>query len=280
MKNEKNPFNSIDLQWFADDEGKNAIDFAEGDDIEILVEGRDEIPIDEPTEPDEYKELSRDELIKQIEENRTRVQELNQRVDSVSAITTGLDNLNKNLNYQPSRQPQQPIMQKPGESEEDFKRRYERDLIDKPWDVTNEFYMRKIAPDIQRLLLGNLNTSRKFAQLNENTKAYMKKYSEEIEAEVARCPDFEKVNNNNIYEDCAKRVAGRHIDDIVSDKVNEVLKRQQEETTKQERPSFTEQSIRPATKARRVIITAEDEAEAARRLMNIKDYVRYVKNAR
>lgn len=172
------------------------------EDIEVAGEG--EVDEKTPAEMDLLKQqvAKQQELIAKLETKQT--------VDSAvaGALAPVLDRLG-----QPAHQP---IMQQPQESEADFKKRLDENTLEMGFSTAmDQFYARKLAPEVQRLLANNVNLSRKFVQLDPSKGPLYKTYKKEVDDYVAAMPPQAKLYNPDLYEEAVNVVASRHSDEIM-----------------------------------------------------------------
>jgi hypothetical protein len=255
--------------------------------LEVLVPGRDEIP-EEPEADPEFKDLSKEDVIQKLREEQETRRSLEGKVDSVSAITSGLEKLNQNL--------VRPVVQQPAPqqvqqelSEEEKAKLYNESLLDgdvysKTVNLVND-QLRKLRPDLEAIMQANLVHSKKFALLDPDVADVMKLHGQEVEAEVASLPPSERIKDPDVYEKAARRVSVRYVDEIVERKVQEVLKAKGVDVqgpsqggggggpTMSTSVPFTETNQRPNPKKRTVIPTREQMEEARVLGMTIEKYM-------
>jgi regulator of replication initiation timing len=262
----------------------NNIEFVpeEEPELEIILPGEEEV-VEEEGDP-EFKELSKDDVIKRLREEQEARKSLEGKVDSVSAITSGLEKLNQNLTRPVVQQPAPQQQQQVELSEEEKARLYNEGLLDgdvysKTVNLVND-QLKKLRPDLEAIMQANLVHSKKFALLNPDVADVMKLHGPEVEAEVAALPPAERIKDPDVYEKAAQRVGVRYVDEIVERKVQEVLKAKGiENTTGSVSPTvsttvpFTETNQRPNPK-KRVVRPTKEQIEEARVLgMTIEKYM-------
>lgn len=187
--------------------------------LQILIEGIDEIPAREVTDPQLKK--TKEELAKELADTKKSLEDERQRtleVNSLREIATELKN-------QPRVLPQGSPQPLPGETEEDFKKRFNEKFYDSPYDTMMEFQQKKLAPEVQRIMGANLGTSRKFLQIDPDRKETAAKYMAEIDAEMERIPAQTKLYDPDIYQKVHDLVTSRHIREIVDMRVKEAMEK-------------------------------------------------------
>lgn len=253
----------IRLLW-APDSGLDPPGAEFGDDLPIepvYVSSEDEIPKEEGTET----ETDAETLKKENEEFRARMAQLEEQANLNKSLQEGIQGLGKNM--APQRSQPQPVQQ-PGESDADFRKRFNEHLYDDPAALMDEWQMRKLSPLVSQIITNNMAMGRRFLQLDPEKAPNYKTYREEIENEVNQMAPQEKLQNPDFYDKAYERVMARHIDDIVTQRVQAALKEQlekQEERTRTATPSqsHTEHTTyrkKAPTKEYRVLTAAERAA--------------------
>lgn len=219
------------------------------DDFEIVVTDEEEVEEQEPEVPEEYKNLKKADLVAKIQETQTKFQSELEELKAQKAADQGFgslaEQLKQTVQQQQQNAPQQP--QKPPElTQEEWNEKFAED----PFKAMNEFYAHKLGPEVQRLMMNNVNVSKEFIQMDEGRKGTYAKYQDEIEAEVNKAPPQEKVTNTNIYREAHDRVVARHLDDVISLKVQEALEAQtgQQQQQQQQKPAATTQYDEPGVR--------------------------------
>jgi hypothetical protein len=190
-------------------------------DLEILVEGVDEIPPTE-TQPDdpEFKGKSRDELIAQVRSQRAEIQAAKERSIEQIALKEAINEL-KESRARPAVMPQQ---QQPTETEEQFRERVNKSFYDDPYGTLTEFQVRKLAPEVTRIMSSNMRLSRKLVALDPQRLETFQQYSAEIDDYVAQLSPQAKLYDADVYEKAHDAVVARHVNEIVERKVAEAIK--------------------------------------------------------
>jgi len=259
------------------------INFEPDDDFKVLVEGEDEIPKEEEEEvPEEFKDLDKKALMEKLEAERAALEETKKQVNEVAALKEGLASLGENLKKpNVSIQPQQ--VQSVRKSEDEYREEFNEKFVEDPYSAMVKFQAEKLAPEIQRLMMSNLQISRKFLQFDPDRKETYAKYHDEIEQEVSKVAPRERLEDTEVYQKAHDRVMARHINDIVQLKVQEVLKQQEEEAKKKtsstSSPTYVEHTMNtPPTKKEKYIVLTQEEKNRANLLgIPLTEYARYLK---
>jgi hypothetical protein len=253
----KSRFN-MHLGWFGEtapepEEPDDDLTFAEGadddDNVEVVV-GEVEEPAPEPEESPvadpEFAGKSKEDLIEIVRQSRGKP-------DQTDALLQGFDKISNTLARAQARPP----------DERDPAEVLREKLIDEPDKALDYYFTKKIQPDVQRLLAGNLTNSRKFAKLNPETSWVMKDYAEEVESEVQKMPPAYQLQNTDVYEEACNRVKLKHVDAIIERQVAERLQKATPATVaKPSGGTYTEvPSGRPAPTKRVIRITTDQEQE-------------------
>jgi hypothetical protein len=189
--------------------------------LEILVEGLDDIPKDEEVEDEEFKGKTKSELAEEIRRQRADLQQQQERSVETSALREVVEEL-KSVKQQPVQQ-QQIAPQGPQESEEEFKARVNQSFYDDPYGTLMEFQSKKLAPEVQRLMSNNVRLSRKLVALDPDRADTFRQYSAEVDDYVAQLPPQSKLYDPDVYEKAHDAVIARHVNEIIERKVQEHL---------------------------------------------------------
>lgn len=235
-------------------------------DLEVLMEGVDEIPQVETTPVDpEFKDLTRDEIIERVRKEREALQKTKAEADNSAALNQVLKELK-------DRQvaPQQPAGPPP-QTEAEFKAKFNEKFYDNPYDTMMEFQQKKLGPEVQRIMFQNMQLARKLAALDPDKKDTFALYGAEIDDYVARLPPEAKLYDPDIYSKAHDAVISRHVNEIVERKVREAVKGPSVGPTPQ--AGFTERGSapRPSGGPRQTIVLTRTEQEWARARMMSKE---------
>ncbi len=258
------------------------INFEADEDFQVLVRGEDKIPEDltEKTIPAEFKDLDKEALVAKLEAERKTLEETKQKAEQVAALKEGIASLGTTLQKPAPVAVPQPVM--PQKSEEDYKEEFNEKFVEDPYSAMIKFQAEKLAPEIQRLMLNNLKTSRKFLELDPERKDTYKKYQDAIEQEILKTNPQMRLEDPEIYQKTHDRVMAGHINEIIEAKVKEALElqaKEKKEIEKKVEPGYTEFSMTsgPKEKPNYVILTQEEKQKANLLGIPIKEYARYLK---
>ncbi len=208
------------------DEKQPQINFEELDpseDYKIIVEGRDP-EADEPEAPveaDEYKGLTREQIIAKIEVERADKARLSAAADTASAIKAGLEQLASRGREAPSAvsSTPQPL------DETALANELKEKIYEDPKAAIDTYVQKKLGPEIGRLFQTNMHWSRRDVERDPDTAETFKKYKVEIEDEVQRVPLGERISDPEVYKKAHDRVVSRHFNEIVDLKVKEAVEK-------------------------------------------------------
>jgi hypothetical protein len=238
-------------------EQEQEVSFEEGGPIQVLIEGIDEIPEREPTNPEMKK--TKEELSQELAATRKSLEEERNRTLEMNAIRGLAEELKNQPRSVPAGTPQ-PL---PGESEEDFQKRFNAEFYNNPYATMMEFQQKKLAPEVQRIMGANLLTSRKFLMIDPDRKETAAKYATEIDTEIERIPPSTKLYDPDIYQKVHDLVISRHVKDIVDMRVKEAMASTGKPTTTP-KVGFSERgTAAPNGSNPRTIVLTRAEAEFA-----------------
>lgn len=195
----------------------------EGDvsELEVLLEGIDEIPKPTQEEDPEFKGKTKEQLIEDLRRQRADLANAQERDVERAALKEVLNDLKEARTKPPQFQMPQ---QQPSETEEQFKERVNKSFYDDPYGTLMEFQMKKLAPEVQRIMSANVQLSRKLAAFDPERGATFKRYSAEIDDYVNQLPPQAKLYDPDVYSKAHDAVIARHVNEIVEVKVQEALK--------------------------------------------------------
>lgn len=250
-------------------------DLDDQNDVEIVI---DDGTIDpEAGISEQYRGLSKAEIITQLEREKATGAALSSRASETSVIAEGLSKLNDNLTRPVV---QQPVQQTPTETEAEFRERVNREFIDDPFKIVSELVTRKVTPDIQRIAANNLAVSKKFAVVDPDVSFIIQKYGQEVDEALHRFTPLEQYTDADIYKKAAQVVKNNHIDDIVAQRVAEELEKrlgpagQGAGNGTIKTNSYSETTTRPNRQPQRITLKSEDVQRAHALGMTEEDYGR------
>jgi hypothetical protein len=300
MKNGKNKGNlgkanpdtnfDIDTQWFADydesspppKEGPTNLNFEtpSEEDFDIIV-AENEPPEEDSNIPDEYKGLEKIDLINQVKQTQEQMKQIQEQYNQMQQMQQNFSNVNDQIDAIKQQQQYQQPQQQPQMSEEDFKEKFNEKFADDPYSATNEFFTKKLAPQVQNVLMNNMYYSRQFLENDETRKDTYNQYKSEIEQEVQRMDPKTKATNPQLYQEVHDRVVSRHLNEIVQQKVQEALKESQPDTnnTSQTQGPYSEPGVRrvpPKQKKQISVYLTDAEKKHADNIgMSHKEYAKF-----
>lgn len=255
----------VEFEDPVDDTGGTPVpwhDLTEESGVEV-VEG-------DPNEKVEVKGPSYDELVAQIQAEKTARVAAEQKADPVAALQSGILGLKEALS---ERSTPQPTVQAPGESDEDFAKRLKETFFEDPVSHLDKWSQRKLGPVVNQLASMTQATLRAQAMMDPEIGGTYKRYSSEVDRVVAQRAD--RFTNPDVYRECVSLVAGRHINELMAEAAANAVKAQAPTPRATPAPVYSEPPGRPATRPRTQLrLTAAEIAEATRMGLDPRDYAR------
>jgi len=201
------------------------IAFEDDTDDEIIISDE---PLEDDTSSDPAPDVTKEDLLSRIESMQEQMQNAQQRGDEVSALREGIGELAKSMKSAPSeRDLQGQQSQQPQESEDEYRKKFNENFYDDPYSYMQDFTMKKLGPEFNRILSTQEKMFRKEIQRDPSRKDTYSKYKDEIEEEYQQIPQYQRMTDPDAMAKAHDRVVSRHIDDIVQQKVQEALQEQQ-----------------------------------------------------
>jgi len=221
MKKDKllDQLEGMHLQWFADGEVEIE-DETEEEEIEFLVEGRDEIP----EESKEDDGPSKETLMAELNALREKQSLVDNQLGDRKTLEEGFSKLSQALAEQKSAGN---IAPESMPAWEEVKKKLAKNFYDDPMNAIEEtlryFVKSEIAPAFQQtqdmLSKTAVSTSKQLAVANPTNKMIMDKFGDEVEAAVKTLP-----HSPDVYDKACQQVGMNHFTDIVQFQVQEALK--------------------------------------------------------
>lgn len=216
-------FSRMDLTWF----GNKVTDDPEPD-----IEGEDEfdiVTVDNLDDPDPDEASGEEE--QKITMSPEEFQELKKKGDSAAALQQGISELGNVLNKP---QPRQELPeQRPGESDEDFKKRFNQELFgDNPSDVLDEYFNRKLGPLMQQVGGITSEQAKELLMVKDDTKKYFNRYKDDIEEYHDSLPAAQKSNPRSwryAYDEVLKQKRDDIVEHEVQERFDEMFAKKMEE---------------------------------------------------
>ena len=222
------------LEFLAPDDGLpegGAVDFApvqDAEDYEVVVSD-DPLEGEGRTEEQERDRMSRDEIMRMIEEQKAAIAGAQSRGEEITALREGLADLGKSLKQTPAQGPA------PAEfNEEEYKKKFNEDFYNDPYQFMTDFAMKKLGPEFQRLAARQEEMLKRDLRRDPERADTLEKYRDEIEEEYQRIPAYERYQNPYMYEQAHDRVVARHINEIIQARVSAALEEAKMQTQTQE----------------------------------------------
>jgi hypothetical protein len=173
------------------------------DEIQILVEGRDEIPSDTPDPVDEEKAAMRAEL-----------EAARQQRQSTDILAENFGKLNELL------QEQNKPRTEPVKSEPIDEKKFAKEFINNPLNGLKKFVGSELAPELQQAFqqqrkeLSDL--AEELALRDESTKEVMDKYGDDVK-ELLALPEYQAMGKRAAYKRACREVKMDHLEDILTE---------------------------------------------------------------
>ena len=230
------------------------------EDYKVVVEGRDpeaDLPA-APQEADEYKGLTREQIIAKIEAERSDKARLAAAADTATAIKAGLEQLvSRGREAPPAAAPTSVPLDEAALTAELKEKIYED-----PKAAIDTYVQKKLGPEIGRLFQTNLHWSRRDVERDPDTSDTFKKYRQEIEAEVQTVDLTSRISDPEVYRKAHDRVVSRHFNELVDIKVKEAVEKLKTPSTPPaSSPPFAETKVSrpPGAPPQRVVRLSRDD---------------------
>ena len=213
-----------------------------------FLDENEDIEIDEAgTPPPEVKtveEVAELESLKtQLQAQQAKIAELNTRGQIREELAPLLSQLG-----QP--QQQQQIVQQPQETDEAFGKRLDDSYLETGiTGAMDEYFARRLRPEVQRLMQNNLYTSRRLAMLDPEKGPLYTKYRVDVDNYIAQLPPQKKLYSPDIYDEAINTVSMQHGDEILKEQVAQALEAEREKIKEELRKELGAPTSRPAHSA-------------------------------
>lgn len=180
-------------------------------------------------------------------------------------------------------QQQVPAPVQPAFDQDAYKKGFNENLYENPYDKILDLTGRVLSPAIRQLAEANLANARRWLTVDPERSATAKEYMTEIDQEIQTLPDQARLTDPDVYLKAHDRVISRHISDIVQKRVAASLAQQQSATVQPPAqpagavhisPSITGA---PSVSAKKIVRLTSAEVAAGRLMgMNEADYAAYL----
>jgi len=175
--------------------------------------------------PGETKPAETDEVI----ELQKKLQDQQERLSALQAQNAAQQAIQPLVEQLGQMQPQAQPIQQPGESDETFRKRLDENYLETGLtSAMDEYFARRLRPEVQRLLQNNLYTSRRLVALDPEKGPLYKKYQREVEDHITQLPPQAKLYNPEVYDEAVAQVAARHGDEIINERLQQALETERE----------------------------------------------------
>jgi predicted RNA-binding Zn ribbon-like protein len=242
-------------------------------DLEVLLEGVDEIPAPAAVEePEDLKNASREDIIAKVKQEREELVRAKEAAGNQAAIAQALKDM---------RQPQQVVRQDmpqqgPQETEDAFKTRFNEQFYNDPYNTMMEFQKKKLAPEVQRIMASNMQLSRKLAALDPDRRETFVQYQAEIDDFVGRLEPSVKLYDADVYVKAHDAVIARHVNEIIDRKVREATS--SKPAAAAGKPGFSEGGMapRPSGPRQTIVLSRKEQDWAFARGMSKESMAAYL----
>lgn len=197
------------------------------DDLEIIeVDSIGDIP-KEPEEPSEDEGLPEELKGKSKKELWEMLQKGQNNADTAQALREGIADLGKTLQKPPPVENQQP-----GESDEEFRERIEKELFNNPGTALDEYGNRLTGKIVSTYSPIIMEQQRRIMKLDPSTGENFKRFESEIDETLATLSPRDQ-NNPKALEWAYKQVLDRHQEEIASEKIEDQVEKKVAERLKE-----------------------------------------------
>ena len=263
------------LTWFGDEEPPMDFIDVEEDEPEVIILADGEQPPEEEPEPDPEKE----QLKQQLAQLQTQVQN-NENLGTIIGQQIA--------NAVGDRAPSETPVQQPGETDEEFAKRFDDELFKpgKALGLIQEAVFRTAGRPFNQLVGITTEQSKQLLKLDPNEGPVFNRFEKEIESMKRKLPMAEQ-NDPKVYQKLLTEVKQQHpelqqeqFEQAVQQKVQEALKEMGINAEQPKaKPTYTEsggvraQGGGAPPKTKRIYATERDKIEAARLGLDVKTYL-------
>ena len=198
------------------------------------VPWEDEIEIVNAEDQDKESEdtTARDQLREELEKLKRQNEELLGKADSARALQEAIQGLGQQL--RPQQQGFQMPQQQPGESDEEFKKKFNESIFEgDAYSLMEELQNRKLAPERHQQMINNLYHSKRDVEMDQKMGPVLKRYKGEVEEELNRLnPDVRRLVPD-IYRKVTESVASRHMDELMTESLQSQVDERVKEALRQ-----------------------------------------------
>ena len=255
-------------------------DPSDDDQVEVLLEGVDELPSEKPTEPEEeelppeYKKMTKKEIIAKLQEV-SKTSETDK--DIRESLSKSIESLGEKL--QPVQIPPQ-TPQQPQKSASELEEEIDELAFKKPSEAMSKLFETKYGPILRDQISANQSLQRKLLREGTSTKDFFTEHSTEIDETFKSLPPKDQLSGEG-YDKAYREVRSRYTDDIIAQEVTKRVKEELEKImpTIKQTGSFTETKSGVPSKSvrgpKKIILTRDDQEIADRRGMSYEEYARW-----
>jgi len=214
----------------ADDPGGANLDFEEPENPGESEETTDFLGIIDDSLPvDPYPNESKEEIMARMKALESQLAETNSRADEISAMRQGFETLAQSLQRKEANEEEdvRPTRQDQGNqqpfNEAEYASKFNETVYDDPYKNFSDLVMKKFGPEVQALVRKQIVfEQRELARDPQRADTY-KQYRSEIDKEFGKLSPADQVYDPDAYIQAHDRVVARHIDDIVTKRVQQQI---------------------------------------------------------
>ena len=153
-----------------------------------------------------------------INDLKARQAELTAKVDPVEAMKTAIQGLGAQLT--PREAPPDVNVRAQGVNDwQAYKENFNTKVFEDPFQMVTDLVSKATEMQSASVANQNLAYSRRIVQIDPATAPYYKKWSDEVEREVAKMPVSLRASNPNVYEDALRVVKANHLDELIEERL-------------------------------------------------------------
>jgi hypothetical protein len=153
-----------------------------------------------------------------INDLKARQAELTAKVDPVEAMKTAIQGLGSQLAPREAA-PDVNVRAQGVADWQAYKENFNTKVFEDPFQMVTDLVSKATEMQSASVANQNLAYSRRIVQIDPATAPYYKRWSDEVEREVAKMPVALRVSNPNVYEDALRIVKSNHIDELIDERI-------------------------------------------------------------
>jgi hypothetical protein len=154
-----------------------------------------------------------------IDELRAKQAELQAQVNPVEAMKAAIQGLGGQLNPKPAPADVKVTANVGVNDWNQYKNEFNAKVFEDPFTTITDILSKSQEMQSATVANQNLAYSRRIVQIDPATKDHYKKWSDEVETEVAKMPVSVRASNPNVYEDALRIVRANHMDEMIEERM-------------------------------------------------------------